>query len=132
MSPSDPDESRDNSNLLTPADAEGPELAASTPAVGNSLAQWVDVSARRKWVWAVCGALVLIVGAVFAQTYRFEFINIDDDRYVHENPHIRSGLSVDGLKWAFLTVLEREYYPLTSISHMVDCQLFGLNPAGTI
>ena len=80
-------------------------------------------------IWAVCGLLALAVGLVFAQTYRFEFIEIDDDEFVYANPHVNTGLTLAGIGWALTDGPFHEWYPLASISHMVDCQLFGLNPA---
>ncbi|MDQ2824037.1 MAG: tetratricopeptide repeat protein, partial [Verrucomicrobiota bacterium] len=45
-----------------------------------------------------------------------------------ENRHIRAGLTLDGVRWAFTHVHSQNWHPLTSISHMVDCQLFGVRP----
>src|SRR4029077_5802320 len=74
--------------------------------------------------------LVGIVLIVFGQTLRHEFINYDDDQYVFGNPRITNGLSVEGIGWAFTHVHADNWHPLTTISHMLDCQFFGLEPAG--
>jgi protein O-mannosyl-transferase len=58
------------------------------------------------------------------------FLNYDDNRYVIENTHVTSGLSWEGLKWAFTSYDESNWHPLTWLSHMLDCELFHLNPAG--
>ena len=79
---------------------------------------------------AICCALVAAVFVVFCQTVGFEFIAYDDDRYVYQNPHISPGLTVSGLGYAVTDALEGEYYPLTSLSHMLDCQFYGLSPGG--
>ena len=50
---------------------------------------------------AVCGFLLLAVAVVFGQTLRHDFVNFDDDEYVYENPHISSGLTAQGIAWAF-------------------------------
>lgn len=66
--------------------------------------------------------------AVFGQTVGHQFINYDDPLYVTENTHIKTGLSWRNVAWAFTHVHSQNWHPLTSISHMLDCQLFGLQP----
>ena len=61
---------------------------------------------------------------------RHGFVNFDDPDYITENPHVQSGLTWHGLVWAFQIGFASNWHPLTWISHMLDCQLFGLNPAG--
>lgn len=58
------------------------------------------------------------------------FIDLDDDFYVLLNPNVNRGLTGSGLKWAFLTYDYFYWHPLTWISHMIDSDLFGLNPWG--
>jgi hypothetical protein len=58
------------------------------------------------------------------------FIYFDDPAYIYENQHVRSGLTIDGLFWAFQSFHAANWHPLTWLSHMLDCQLYGLNPAG--
>lgn len=79
---------------------------------------------------AVCVFLTVIVWAVFAQTLRHDFINFDDDTYVYENSHITAGLTLDGFKWMLTHSHANLWHPLTTLSHMADCQIFGLKPAG--
>src|SRR5438874_9451020 len=57
-----------------------------------------------------------------------DFINYDDPRYVYENTKITSGLSVSGIAWAFTHIHSMNWHPLTTISHMLDCQLYALRP----
>ncbi len=71
--------------------------------------------------------LVAITWAIFAQTGHSQFVNYDDPLYVLENAHVRSGLSWRGIEWAFTHVHSQNWHPLTTMSHMLDCQLFGLN-----
>ena len=85
---------------------------------------------RTYWVWAVCGFLLLAVGVVFGQTFHHEFLGFDDNEFVYENPHVTPGLTLAGLWWALTDGPFGEWYPLTALSDMVDCQLYGLNPAG--
>jgi tetratricopeptide (TPR) repeat protein len=74
----------------------------------------------------VCLALVAITWLVFGQTLRHDFVNLDDHTYVYENPQITQGLTTDSLIGAFTHTHARNWHPLTTISHMLDCQLYGL------
>ena len=76
---------------------------------------------------AVSVLLVALVWFVFGQTLRHDFVNYDDPSYVYENATVSKGLTLDGIAWAFTQPHARNWHPLTTISHMVDCQLFGLN-----
>ncbi len=81
-------------------------------------------------VLAVCGLLLLAVGLVFGQTIRHEFVNYDDDDYVYNNPQVSRGLGAEGICWAFTHSHNDNWHPLTWISLMLDCQLYGLNAGG--
>ena len=74
----------------------------------------------------VCLALVAVTWLVFGQTLRHDFVNLDDHTYVYENPQITQGITADGLIGAFTHTHARNWHPLTTISHMLDCQLYGL------
>jgi tetratricopeptide (TPR) repeat protein len=74
--------------------------------------------------------LAALTWAVFGQTLGHQFVEYDDQNYVYENPEITAGLTIDGFIGAFAHPHARNWHPLTTISHMLDCQLFGLNPAG--
>jgi protein O-mannosyl-transferase len=81
--------------------------------------------------WPLIGInifLIALTWAVFAQTGGFQFVNYDDPLYVLDNAHVRAGLSWRGIAWAFTHVHSQNWHPLTTISHMLDCQLFGVNP----
>ena len=67
---------------------------------------------------------------VFGQTLHHEFVNLDDEDYVYENPTVSRGLTSYGITWAFTHTYASNWHPLTWISHMLDCQLYGLNPGG--
>lgn len=79
---------------------------------------------------AIYLALTILIWIVFGQTLGHPFVEYDDQNYVYENPEITVGLTGHGLATAFTGVHARNWHPLTTISHMLDCQLFGLNPAG--
>jgi tetratricopeptide (TPR) repeat protein len=82
------------------------------------------------WVVAICIALAGITWTVFGQTLGHDFINYDDNLYVYENPNIVSGLRRPAILWAFTHAHAGNWHPLTSLSHMLDCQVFGLNAGG--
>ncbi len=77
-------------------------------------------------------ALLLIVTtyAVFWPVQNHTFINFDDGPYVTQNPHVRSGLTAEGVIWALTATHPHNWHPLTWMSHMLDCEIFGLNPGG--
>ena len=79
---------------------------------------------------AVCVFLVLAVAIVFGQTLRHGFVNFDDDVYVYAAPRIVQGLTYRSVAWAFTHSHAGNWHPLTSISHMLDCQMYCLRPAG--
>jgi tetratricopeptide (TPR) repeat protein len=72
----------------------------------------------------ICLALVLAVAAAYAPVAGYGFVNFDDPEYVYENPHVRRGLTWTGIVWAF-GYHAANWHPLTWLSHMLDCQLFG-------
>ncbi len=74
----------------------------------------------------VCLGLVAVTWAVFSQTLAHDFVNFDDHVYVYENPLVMSGLSTEGIIDAFTHTHARNWHPLTTLSHMFDCQLYGL------
>jgi protein O-mannosyl-transferase len=83
---------------------------------------------NRSWlIIGVCLFLAVLTWAVFGRTFWHDFINYDDPRYVYENTKIISGLSFSGIAWAFSHIHSMNWHPLTTISHMLDCQLYGLN-----
>jgi tetratricopeptide (TPR) repeat protein len=75
-------------------------------------------------------ALAAICLVVFGQTIRYEFVNFDDDLYVYNTPAIQAGLTLKGIAAAFTSQHAHNWHPLTTISHMLDCQLYGLNAGG--
>jgi Flp pilus assembly protein TadD len=72
-------------------------------------------------------ALFVFTLIIYWPITRYGFINYDDPEYVVKNSHVQSGLSTEGIRWAFTSTESSNWHPLTWISHMLDCQLFGLN-----
>ena len=98
----------------------------SSPAISKS--NWTEVDRARRI--AVCIFLAVIVAAAFGRTLGHDFVNYDDSEYVYENPHITNGLSLTSVWWAFTHVHAANWHPLTTISHMLDCQIYGVHPWG--
>jgi cytochrome c-type biogenesis protein CcmH/NrfG len=74
--------------------------------------------------------LVVVTLALYNSATHHPFVNFDDDRYITDNYHVRAGLSWKTVEWAFTSYDQSNWHPLTWLSHALDCQLFGLNPAG--
>jgi len=85
---------------------------------------------RRIPVWLLAVLLVLATIALYWPATRCDFINFDDPDYVTANPHVQGSLNWESVKWAFLNPVCINWHPLTVMSHMLDCRLFGLNPWG--
>jgi Flp pilus assembly protein TadD len=73
---------------------------------------------------------VALTLAVYAPTLRHGFVNYDDPEYVVENPHVRDGLTVANVRSAFTGTHSANWHPLTWLSHMLDCELYGIAPTG--
>ena len=116
-----------HSNQPAPSTGKIPEVKDSHPLKPESPA--ADLNDYRL-VPGVCIFLAAITFAVFGQTLGHEFVNYDDNMYVYENPVVSSGLSWKGVKWVFTHSLSANWHPLTMMSHMLDCQWYGLNPGG--
>lgn len=93
------------------------DLSATTEPKKSSAAQ----------IYGICLLLVLAVFAVFGQARHFDFVGYDDQEYVYQNSMVRRGLSEKAVGWAFTHAQVSNWIPLTTLSHMLDCQLFGLD-----
>src|ERR1700758_3305278 len=102
---------------------QGP--AAPTFSSGPGLFQ-----SSRQITLLVCLLLTAGVLAAYNPVIHNGFINFDDDGYILDNPHVKAGLTWSTVKWAFITFDKANWAPLSWISHALDCELFGLNPAG--
>jgi tetratricopeptide (TPR) repeat protein len=71
--------------------------------------------------------LILITIALYWPVAGFGFVNFDDGNYVADNRVVQDGLTFIGLKWAFTVMYAANWHPLTWLSHMLDCELFGVN-----
>jgi tetratricopeptide (TPR) repeat protein len=84
----------------------------------------------RALVAAVAAALVVATIAIYAPVRHADFLSIDDTTYVTENPYVRAGLTGPGIRHAFLASRGALWMPLAFVSHMIDVELFGLDPTG--
>jgi tetratricopeptide (TPR) repeat protein len=78
----------------------------------------------------ICAALVVGTLGIYGQTLGFDFVAWDDPFHVVENEEVNRGLTSAGIAWAFSTSEVPNWHPLTWISHMLDCELFGLDAGG--
>jgi tetratricopeptide (TPR) repeat protein len=84
----------------------------------------------KKITAAVAFALAVVTLLIYLPVLHNGFVNYDDPDYITNNPHVQAGLTWPGIVWAFRSTEASNWHPLTWISHMADCQLFGMNPAG--
>src|SRR6267378_941469 len=103
----------------TPEPAQTPDPSKPTDAGRDSSSETPPVSPI-----VVCVLLAAITLFIFWPAVHHDFVNFDDPDYVN-NPHVQKGLTLSGIAWAFST-----WHPVTWISHMVDVQFFGKDPAG--
>jgi len=85
---------------------------------------------KTPWFAAICLGLAAGTFLLYWPITHDGFTNFDDDGYITGNAHVKNGLSWAGILWAFQTGYAANWHPLTWISHMMDCQLFGLDPSG--
>ena len=115
------------SSLPASPAGEMPEEEVSRPPKSESPAAGMN----DRWLVAgVCIFLAVITFAVFGQTLRYEFVNYDDNSQVYDNSAVKSGLTLKSISWAFKFNQWDYWHPLDFLSHMLDCQLYGLAPAG--
>ncbi len=84
----------------------------------------------RRRIIIACLFLVVATLATYGDLKNHQFVNYDDNTYVTNNPAVQAGLTLKGFSWAFATMHGSNWHPLTWLSHMLDVQLFGLNPTG--
>ncbi|MDF1665651.1 MAG: tetratricopeptide repeat protein [Planctomycetota bacterium] len=84
----------------------------------------------RKAIIGVVLALVVLALFSFYPVFFNDFINFDDDEAITQNAYVYTGLTTRNIVWSWTTVYMANYFPITWMSHMLDCQLFGLNPLG--
>ena len=76
----------------------------------------------------VCLFLVISILCVYWQVRNFSFVNFDDRQYVTDNYHVQAGLTPESIRWSFTATHASNWHPLTWLSHMLDCQIYGMTP----
>jgi tetratricopeptide (TPR) repeat protein len=76
----------------------------------------------------ICFVLVALTVGVYWPVGHYPFVAYDDLDYVADNPHVKAGLTWEGMCWVFSHLTISNWHPLTSLSHLLDCQVFGLDP----
>lgn len=87
----------------------------------------MDKTKKSRICLFIC-VLILLVLTAFEPVRHNDFIDYDDPDYITQNSHIQSGFSPSSIRWAFAAGYSSNWHPLTWLSHMLDVQLFGLNP----
>jgi Flp pilus assembly protein TadD len=90
----------------------------------------VGQSSDKLHVLLICIVLAAATIVAYEPVRRNDFVGIDDSAYVTQNPQVKEGLTARSVWWAFTTLHIGNWHPLTWLSHMVDCELFGLEPVG--
>lgn len=83
---------------------------------------------NKPYVILIYAVLALVTLIAFEPVRHNKFVDYDGHTYIDENPHVYGGISFKSLIWAFTTTHMGNWHPLTWLSHMLDCELFGLNP----
>jgi tetratricopeptide (TPR) repeat protein len=78
-------------------------------------------------IW-ICLFLVVSILCVYWQVRNFSFVNFDDRQYVTGNYHIQAGFTLESIRWSFTATQASNWHPLTWLSHMLDYQIYGMNP----
>ncbi|HQB44188.1 MAG TPA: hypothetical protein PLV85_11310, partial [Polyangiaceae bacterium] len=82
------------------------------------------------WDGGLLAVLAILTWVAFLPVRHAQFILYDDPDYVTSNPVVQKGITFDGVVWAFTTGHASNWHPITWLSHMLDCELFGLDPMG--
>ena len=102
----------------TPAPPANAKFGPARPAANRSVTLYVSLG------------LFLITLTAYAPVYGFGFVNFDDPDYVTNNPHVRNGLTLDGVRWAVTSTEAANWFPLTRLSYLLDTEIFGAGPGG--
>lgn len=105
--------------MVQPPTSSTPEVSLRSPK--RSLAELCSKPALLGAILAVATLLL------YVRVVHHEFLDFDDSQYVTKNVHVRNGLNLHDAAWAFTSFYAANWHPLTWLSHMADCQLFGLN-----
>jgi Flp pilus assembly protein TadD len=89
-----------------------------------------NLKEKRLNIFAIYFFLLIITLSATFPLLKADFVHWDDDVYIVDNDRVKQGITLDNVKWAFSTIYFGFYYPLTWLSHMLDCTIYGLSPTG--
>ncbi len=104
-----------------------PKHDPSTPAKGKPLIASVPWDQR---TWVALLILLVVTAALYWPVLQCDYIDFDDYQYAAQNEVVKAGLTWQGIAWAFITPVANNWHPLTMISLMLDCDLWGAGPWG--
>jgi tetratricopeptide (TPR) repeat protein len=100
-------------------------VRAANPSAGQS-----PRLAGRRGIWLAAAGLFVVTLVLYSPALSLQFLHWDDGEYVTQNEVVLRGLTADGIVWAFTTTHFANWLPMTWLSHMLDVQLYGTDPAG--
>ncbi|RLC08223.1 MAG: hypothetical protein DRI57_24435, partial [Deltaproteobacteria bacterium] len=121
----------------SPSTGSGAELPRQEQKEAPELVEGADQDQRHyqavlipkvRWEFLICLFLVVATFVPYWQMGTHDFIVFDDNLYVSENPHVKAGLTLKSITWAFTAGHAANWHPLTWLSHMLDSQIYGINP----
>ena len=86
--------------------------------------------AQRHSLFLVSMALIASTLVAYEPVRHNDFVSFDDYKYITENPNVTNGITANSIVWAFTKIYSANWHPLTWLSHMLDCEIYGLNPLG--
>ena len=90
----------------------------------------MNIESNKLQYLGIGAVLALAVFFVYWPVRNHDFIRYDDDKYVTDNRNMQSGLNARAIRWAFTSGHASNWHPVTWLSHMLDCEVFGLDPRG--
>lgn len=79
----------------------------------------------------ICAGLLAAILVAYLRVRNFDFVSLDDQVYVLNNPHVRAGLTAGAVLWAFKFAYAGYWFPLTLMSYMLDWQIYGASAGGS-
>ncbi|MGZ7031589.1 MAG: hypothetical protein ACXVIJ_06400, partial [Thermoanaerobaculia bacterium] len=105
------------------------EQRVSAPEEPQQTAVIVEANAWSPREWWIVAILIALTCLIYGQVAGHTFLNYDDPQFITANDNVKAGLTSSSIAWAF-TSASIGWYPLTWLSHMLDVELWGLNPSG--
>jgi protein O-mannosyl-transferase len=110
--------------------SSGAKLRPAENRRSSSPSSEIRAGSIAKQTWALALLLAAATFAVYSPVLSHPFVNYDDPDYVTQNPRVQRGVKLETLAWAAVSTEHSNWHPVTWLSHALDCELFGLNPAG--